>query len=1197
MAFSFTDHVRQMKGEPEDRVDPVNWSAPKISKSNPHITKLSPTDLLQNEEYLSDIKAHMEDRYGVGYSERYSDKEIMDMFINKQRRFNAGQSVVTLGETAWLAKADEERRERAAKAYSHFDKLGNIFGEQNTFSEKMDGVFDYARAAIIDPVNLISFGIGRLAAGAGIKTAARMARATALSKYDEAIAAGKGIKEAEKIQKTHLNTLMQGVTSNASFNSRAKKEIAAATAADTALAIGVDIAYQNGMIMSMQQKDYSGIQTSLMALTGLVGGGLSTASILRRKRTQAQEGALSGIEETYLSQKAKALRKTARGLKRDMEKLYDIRKPKKKISQKDEKVQRGAAQSTITMDEDEFFSNFLWGIPSKGIKGFVRNLYDNGVIWEGKRYDGDGVTNWLADVISGSGDIRAFGQVYAAMEDIIGKNGKNLKQGDATLNIPNYNDELMELAKTKGIKAEELSEQEKLQFFADRLMLSVHKKGTFFQKLGQTAKVLQAKGKLDNMTAEQFEEDFFGELPDQTIKDKVLNVTNWVQNLTIRNIVTHPGTTALNLTGWSAYSTLQSTTDVTKAILFSPFVALQKLSGREGADEKAKYLRNLVALQGRKARNILDSDTTFEEFKSYTVMREGVGNKLFRSLAGGVETVPDHLVGTKAGEALDQWNKNKQKKMFIDQFGFDPSERMIPRNMERYTKFFQTVYGVKAQDLLTKSVEFMYNIEKGIMKKYGKTYLEFMDTKKTPDLFKIMSGEEYLKLEAKAVDDTLKSTFNKRYGEGRYDFTSAPIRSFAKAVEDFRKIPVLGLTMPFGQFFNNTIAFMTDFSPLGAGKGIYKLFQKGVDKEDAADAMIKGAIGTTAIGAFAYKEIPNMEEGLAWYEERETLTGGLGTGVVRSRQYDYPYSAFKMAGRMVAHRAKGESIPKELITTAYETFGLGQATRQLGAYETGVKKFIQALASGELELAAESAIKIMGSSASQMLSGLSRPMDVPNMIVAQARADKYKNFDRRQGVKVFNDSVRYVDQIFSALGFEIAPEKNRPLTKEKAVTPIGRLVGFREVPKHSNIEKMFNMVGRPQWRAGFYSNVEEADNRLNEVVFKHLEKEADRLVHLKGFAKLRQDRKLALVAETINSAKKKAKQELQGSIVYKDRRLVTMQSIDRNNTRLQIAKALDLMGISSMDDMDTRQLLMLEELLAQEKRAARKMIKGGDPIY
>ncbi len=141
------------------------------------------------------------------------------------------------------------------------------------------------------------------------------------------------------------------------------------------------------------------------------------------------------------------------------------------------------------------------------------------------------------------------------------------------------------------------------------------------------------------------------------------------------------------------------------------------------------------------------------------------------------------------------------------------------------------------------------------------------------------------------------------------------------------------------------------------------------------------------------------------------------------------------------------------------------------------------------------------------------------------------------------------------------------------------------------------MVGRPQWRAGFYSNVEEADNRLNEVVFKHLEKEADRLVHLQGFAKLRQDRKLALVAETINSAKKKAKQELQGSIVYEDRRLVTMQSIDRNNTRLQIAKALDLMGISSMDDMDTRQLLMLEELLAQEKRAARKMIKGGDPIY
>ena len=114
---------------------------------------------------------------------------------------------------------------------------------------------------------------------------------------------------------------------------------------------------------------------------------------------------------------------------------------------------------------------------------------------------------------------------------------------------------------------------------------------------------------------------------------------------------------------------------------------------------------------------------------------------------------------------------------------------MLGRGVENYTNFFQTIYGVKAQDVLTKSVEYMYNIEKQVMRKYGVTFDEFVNRK---DLASVMSTDDYLKIEAKAVDDTLRSVYSKRYGSARFDFKNDIVGSAAKAIEDFRKIPVLG---------------------------------------------------------------------------------------------------------------------------------------------------------------------------------------------------------------------------------------------------------------------------------------------------------------------------------------------------------------------------------------------------------------------
>ena len=138
-----------------------------VEKGN--LPKLTQSDLL-DKEHLKTIRKHMENRFGIDDISDYDDEELVTAYVNNQRRFQAGQSVVTLGELAWLNKASDQERQEAGEAYALFDRMENIFtGKRSTFLERLDAVGDYARAAIVDPANLVGIGAGRLVAGIGAK--------------------------------------------------------------------------------------------------------------------------------------------------------------------------------------------------------------------------------------------------------------------------------------------------------------------------------------------------------------------------------------------------------------------------------------------------------------------------------------------------------------------------------------------------------------------------------------------------------------------------------------------------------------------------------------------------------------------------------------------------------------------------------------------------------------------------------------------------------------------------------------------------------------------------------------------------------------------------------------------------------------------------------------------------------------------
>jgi hypothetical protein len=1077
-------------------------------------TNYSENDLTQDQFFLP-IQNYMVDRFGEHIKD-LDREDVIGKYTNNMRGFEGGNSVRTVNEVVYLNEIgdDEERMAKAGEAYKIYQGMQGVFGD-TTLGEKAETVWDFTRSAVADPINVLGLGVGKVATGTGFRAGSQLALIAAKRAYEKALV--KGVtKEAAletgqkvlaraartEVQKTNARiaqrqaveqtakTTLQRMTTNTAL-----KEAAIMGTFEAAVSAGTDYLYQDVMLRTKVQDEYSVFQTGLSAVVGLVAGGLAGAA------SNVGTGA-SGLKAPN------ALKKSVKGNKVLGQLLTQTATP----SPAQGNWLADIAKGKELKDQDtEFFITMLLGNDEKGLKGLAQILAEDGYTWI-RRSPDDKVSNWIGDVIKDADpqDAKQF------LKDFTTATGIKMSEG-------------------KKLTVEALAD-------------------TFKRKLSDSAKVMNAASQVSAVLG--------GNLKGKTVDDYVSTVIGGggyqpaavqtkigkfvdnninrnlpdLQNNIIRLMVSNLSTTAMNVTGYAAMTSLNSTSDVARAVLMGGKAGLYLAYNPAEAKKAGITALNILQNQKAKVQNILDINTTYDQFIRYSQSRPEAMRPLTALLPGGVED-------------LEKASKS-----------FDPETPLLTLQANQVVDLVQRAALGSAQDALTKSVEFFSQLDKGLRRSrdeggFGMSYNEFMsDPKHTSK----MISEQYLKIEARAIDETLKSVFAKSYkGEGF-------VGEVAGVIEDARTIPGIGLLVPFGRFFNNTVALAYETTAIGP---LLSRIGGKTDDKPFSETFIRGAVTWGLIGTLAQREQGYIDLGLGWSEEIDEETGA-----VIDERYEFPYGLYKALGRTVAHLSRGEGIPSELGLQFAEQFGVDQLTRQLGDAGSGLGNIANALLSEEGPDLAKVLQEALGGIASQAISGATRPLEPINALIGLGRNEEFYVPDRKQGAKAFNNAIRYIDQGFALFSGNTMPPAFSAAEGQPRQN-ISKLVSTTRESRLTATEQVMNSIGRPSWKANMASESEAADNRYNQLYNQIIENGAAKLFASERFKKGDLESKQLAVTDLLQKAAKATKTYM-GSIAAKsgDRALLKMIQIS-NAPKVTIQRVLADLGISKgLDELSEEEL-------------------------
>ena len=1144
--LSVADYEAQTEKDETEKVVPQDFEPTKVEGAGL-------VETLSDDDNFAVVEKYMSERFGMDTTE-YDREDIIDSYVNQMRRFNSGQSVVTLGELTFLNSGDEnqltQKRKAAQDAYKLFDSMSGAFSKDRTLGEKADAVYDYARAMIVDPVNLVSLGVGKIFAQGASKVAVAGAKnlafragrkaATAELKRTGSKAAAKKV-QIQATQRAYQEALKRSKT-KAILDKADRRAIIGSLGFDMVAAGSADALQQKAEVISGYKGEIDAFQTGISTLTGALGGVTQLGLITLKNKKQIPLASVQ-LDRAAKVKEFKELQKLSS--EELTEALTDL---KSRTAEWARMVREGKQLKRVSNDPKaslDFETEFA-------LRFFIGSEEDS---WDG-----------LATVLSKAGYTKAkdsqVGLYFKEAIDRMSPENKKLIEDSYEL-LRKSSDQLDDFSLDSFLKinAAEASEA-----------------GTKLNVQSQISKRLTAMGvDFESETIEQSTKALLDPIPDGIIKRTMGERLVGIQENLVRAIVTHPGTTALNAVGWKAATINQSVADMLRAGLYGGGSIIKALSGDSVNALKYKNLAvQMMDLQRQKVRNMVDPYGTYESVMDYLAVRPDAQRELFRYINGGVEL-----------------------KGILDEFNLNPKAIPDKTKLQQLQSYFETAYGVKAQDFLTKTQEFHYALDKEIRIKYGKSYYEFMND---PELVGLLSQpgstqfKEFAELEAKAVQNALRNTFSKKYGG-----QDGLIQKTADIIEDLRSVPGLGALAPFGQFWNNSVAYMLDHSGFSLlNKYTLKAGGEAVTERDTIDLLTKTAVGWGAVAIATRSQMENLEDGLAWFEERdgtlptaiEGLTGidvGQSSGAVRSRLYDYPRNVPMLIGRMFAHKIRDGEVPQDLMIAFGDNFGTRSLVKDMGGAFGIISEGIYAAGQAKDGEFFDLGAKFITDMTSSYVSGFTRALDPVNQVVAMLRGEDYKVVDKKEGNQIVNESMRYFDQIFDVLSPErfkenigrATTEKEQALTREPGQVPIGRVFGYREILPSTTIQKLYNDVGRNQWDTEIRSKSPEAINLFNKYVRPRIELYADSVIDSGEWDSMPLLTKQQTLRDILTKAKREAKESLKRSINPEDQKTQLIFRIGSMGPKVYRKNALEYFGISEKDmwTLDVNELMLVEDFI------------------
>ena len=1029
-------------------------------------------DMVEDDNMYSIIENFMYDRYGKDEFMNNSREQIVDKFLNNRRGVSAGNTVRGLNEWDYIndIKGDDSRMARAAAAYSLYENMADLFSDKTSLAERAEGVMDYTRTALLDPINLIGGLVGKAIGGGALRLTSDQARKQAFKEMQKQALKGATQKEiADTGKKKFTAAMAQANIANtqkiAEYSAkvlganRAKrlataqaiKEIGITAGIDSVVSVGMEALYQEGLIDLGVRNEYDKFAMGIAAIGGIVMGGVQTGVVLKRGWSDTQiptQNLPQPNSEGFLSEMSKAIENYTKQTEAPIGRDWKT------------KLKGGMEFSKESKDlSTDFFTTLMLGHQTESgdvvFKGMTQTALERGFVW-GKRFEDDKFTNWMADIISGVSDKEAQ-EFLTAIEKATGNKIKNKK-------------------KLTG------------RDVGDILAYKMSESGRALNAVSQSARQL-GLNVTDLELQHLFDEGVDMGLikpPRSKAKEYTADTIRNAQNKMVRVLVSNPSTSALNVIGWGVNAGLNSVSDLALASVHASWGTLKKLVGASESGAKSYRMADILFKNlGARFKFFFDPDMTYAAFQSALTRNSESLQKLNNVLPGGVENATKLLTNGK----------------------FSATKKAVDIATDDLIDITQTLTLVHAQDSFTKSVEFLTQMDKLLRAGYGKGWNDFYSW---DGAAKAMTSKQYREIEAQAVDKTLEAIFSKSYK------SKTPLGEIAGVIEDARNLPGIGLLVPFGRFFNNTVAFTGRNAP---GLNIVMSATKNLDMP-VDQAVVRSAVVAGLVWSLSDIEGENIDKGLPLYATSIR-------GEVINQRYDYPISLFKGVARWAAYARRGEAMPAAEATMLIEDFSLGGLTRNLTKTQRDLLTPLKDMFDPETRDLWRATEQLFSSSVfTQPASAILRPLEPINLGVGILRKEKARPIDRYQNNKGVNDALRYVDNIAGLFLGEPLAETLQQAASGQADINSTKMFGIRTL-RLTDTQRVMSMAGLGEFDYNAARKVRlqspKAANRYNGILFDVLEAEAGLLVKNNWFRSLDQEGKKIAWKDKIEKSKELAK--------------------------------------------------------------------------